>query len=680
MSLRLHIRLLGDFAIVLDGAPVTLPTRKSAALLAILAMPPGAVITRERLAELLWSRSAEAQARGSLRQAVAQLRKALEDDFGTLIETVGPGLRLASPGVEVDAVTLEQALSAGSPADLKLAERLYRGEFLAGLAIEEAPFEDWRATEAERLRRGLLRGLQTLLARHVERGDLEVSLDLGERLVRLEPLAEETYQALMRLHLGRGALGPAMREYQRCRAALAAGLSVAPSAETEALRRAIRARPPTPAADRPSAREESEFGVLPVLAVLPFSDTGETAEDAGRYYFVRGFSEDVVSALARFRSLRVISAQSSFAEADLQASPREIGEALGAHYLLVGSLGRGKERVRLSTELLDVRAGHLVWSDRHEVSTTRLPETRDAIARGVAAALAARIDGDLLRQSMRKPLDSLEVYDCWLRGMARLRLGTPESLVEGRPLFRRALELDPGFARAHSGLSLTYFNDWSCLAWQRWHEDERMAFEHARDGAALDETDHVTHFVLGRVLLYRREFARAEQHLDRAEALNPNDADMLAQLAIADAYLGRPERGSERIALAMRLNPYHDDWYFAYAVYPNFVARRLETAIAFGLKAPHVATDVTAYLASASAHLGQLEAARRHLASFRQMFRRNIIQGREPAAEEPMRWLLHVNPFSRIEDAQFWAEGLGRAGLVIPDDLWRDFPIGPWPG
>lgn len=676
MCARLDIQLLGDFMVERDGAPITLPTRKAAALLAILAMPPGALNTRERLADLLWSRSAEAQARGSVRQAVAQLRKALEDDSGALIETVGPGLRLASPGVEVDAVTLEQALSAGSPADLELAERLYRGEFLAGLAIEEAAFEDWRATEAERLRRLLLRGLQALLAGHVERGDLEASLDLGERLVRLEPLAEETYQALIRLHLDRGALGPAMREYQRCRAALAAGLGVAPSAETEALRRAIRARPPA----TPPAREEAESGALPVLAVLPFSDPGETAEDAGRDYFVRGFTEDVVCALARFRSLRVISAQSSFAEADLQASPREIGDGLGAHYLLVGSLGRGKDRVRLSTELLDVRAGHLVWSDRHDVLTTRLPETRDAIARGVAAALAARIDGDLLRQAMRKPLDSLEVYDCWLRGMARLRQGTPESLVDGRPLFRRALELDPGFARAHSGLSLTYFNEWSCLAWQRWHEDERMAFEHARDGAALDETDHVTHFVLGRVLLYRREFARAERHLDRAEALNPNDADMLAQLAIADAYLGRPERGAERIELALRLNPYHDDWYFAYAVYPNFVARRLETAIAFGLKAPHVATDVTAYLAAASAYLGQMEAARRHLASFREMFRRNIMQGREPTAEAPMRWLLHVNPFSRIEDARFWADGLARAGLVVPDDLWRDFPEGPWPG
>ncbi|MEY6432998.1 BTAD domain-containing putative transcriptional regulator [Thioalkalicoccus limnaeus] len=668
MSARWHIRLLGDFTVERDGIPISLPTRKAAALLAILAMPPGTLVTRERLADLLWSRSAEAQARGSLRQAVAQLRKALDDESGSLVETVGPGLRLASRAVDVDAVTLERALATGAPADLELAGRLYQGEFLAGLSIDEGPFEDWRVAEAARLHRRLVHGLQALLAQHVDRGDLEASLDLGERLVRLDPLAEETYQALLRLHLGRGAPGPAMREYQRCRAALAAGLGVAPSAETEALRRAIRARPP--------AHEETKAGVLPVIAVLPFTDKGEDAE---RGYFAREFTADVVSALARFRSFRVVAAQSSFAEAELPASPREIADALGARYLLLGHLARATDSVRLSTELLDVQAGHLVWSDHDEVATTRLPETRDAIARGVAAALAVRIDGDLLCQAMRKPLDSLEVYDCWLRGMARLRQGTPESLIEGRSLFRRALELDPGFARAHSGLSLTYFNDWSCSAWQRWRDDERMAFEHARDGAALDATDHVTQFVLGRILLYRREFARAEQHLDRAEALNPNDADTLAQLAIADAYMGHPERGAERIDLAMRLNPYHDDWYFACAVYPNFIARRLETAIAFGLKAPHAATDVPAYLAAACAHLGQMDAARRHLASYREMFRRNIMPGREPATDEPMRWLLHVNPFSRIEDAQFWAEGLARAGLVIPDDLWRDFPQGPWP-
>ncbi|MGB5831997.1 MAG: BTAD domain-containing putative transcriptional regulator [Thiohalocapsa sp.] len=677
MSTTLHIQVLGGLRVERNGATIPLPTRKAAALLAIVAMPPGTLITRDRLADLLWSRSAQAQARGSLRQAVAQLRKALGDESGSLIETVGNGLRLASQGVEVDAVTLERALTAGSPADLERAERLHRGEFLEGLAIEEPAFEAWRTTEARRLHLRVLRGLQALLAHQVDQGDLEASLDLGERLVQMEPLAEETYQALMRLHLGRGALGPAMREYQRCRAVLKASLGVGPSVDTEALRQAIRARPPAP--------DATDAGALPVIAVLPFTDAGTdsgggTHEDARGQYFVRGFTEDVVSALSRFRSLRVISAQSSFAEADLQASPREIGEGLGARYLLLGSLGRGKDQMRLCSELLDVRSGHLVWSERDEVSTTRLPETRDAIARGVAAALAARIDGDLLRQAMRKPLDSLEVYDCWLRGMARLREGTPESLAGGRPLFRRALELDPGFARAHSGLSLTYFNEWSCLAWQRWHQDEHMAFEHARDGAALDETDHVTHFVLGRVLLYRREFARAERHMDRAEALNPNDADMLAQLAIADAFIGRAERGIERIDLAIRLNPYHDDWYFAYAVYPNFMAGRLETAIAFGLKAPYVATDVTAYLAAATAQLGQMDAARRHLASFREMFRRNIKQGQEPAADEPMRWLLHVNPFSRIEDARFWAEGLARAGLVVPDDLWRDFPHGPWSG
>jgi hypothetical protein len=125
-----------------------------------------------------------------------------------------------------------------------------------------------------------------------------------------------------------------MREYQRCRAALAAGLGVAPSAETEALRRTIRARPPTPAADRPSAREETSPGPCRFSRSCPSRTQARPPRTQGADYFVRGFTEDVVSALARFRSLRVISAQSSFAEADLQASPREIGEGLGAHYLL----------------------------------------------------------------------------------------------------------------------------------------------------------------------------------------------------------------------------------------------------------------------------------------------------------------------------------------------------------
>ena len=143
------------------------------------------------------------------------------------------------------------------------------------------------------------------------------------------------------------------------------------------------------------------------------------------------------------------------------------------------------------------------------------------------------------------PLRSGDLRPCWLRGMRTMRLGTREADLEARRDFERALSIDPAYARAHSGLSLSYFNDWSCAAWDRWDENERKAFEHALEAARLDEHDHVTHCILGRILVCRREFERAAEHLARALALNPNDPDVLAHLALGRAYLGEPELGLE---------------------------------------------------------------------------------------------------------------------------------------
>ena len=90
----IDIRLLGGFAVSRAGAPITLAGRKTSALLALLALHPGTLLTRERLCDLLWSRSAPEQARGSLRQALAQLRKALDDEAGEIVESCADGLRL----------------------------------------------------------------------------------------------------------------------------------------------------------------------------------------------------------------------------------------------------------------------------------------------------------------------------------------------------------------------------------------------------------------------------------------------------------------------------------------------------------------------------------------------------------------------------------------------------------
>ena len=663
MSTRgtIQIRLLGQLSLLRDCEAVRLATRKATALLAILALRPGAVLPRERLCGLLWSRSAPEQARASLRQALAQLRRDLGDEGADLIEADGDGVRLRAGGVSSDTANLESALESGSSAALERALEIYRGDLLGDFVLDEAPFEDWRQIEGERLRRRTLQVLGRRLAELVETQDVETALALGERLLELDPLAEETHQALIGLDIERGALGSAMRRYQRCREALASGLGVRPSAATEALHQRIRARPVV----------GGESGGPPLVAVLPFESR---STDPGQSYLALGFAEEVIRALARFRSLRVMAAQSSFAALETslpgasRTDPREIGARLGARYVLAGSLAGVGGRLRIGAELLDTASGHCLWSERYDAATAEILGAQDEIARAVAASLAVRIDGDRLRAAAQKPLESLEAYDCWLRGLARLREGTPESLVDARPLFHRALELDPGFARAYTGLSLTHFNEWSCVAWERWDENERRAYDYAEQGARMDDGDHMTHFVLGRILLYRRDFARAERHLARAEALNPNDADMLVQLALSDACLGDAERGIARVPLAMRLNPFHDDWYFPFAAGAFLLARRFEEAIDFALRAPQAATDMHACLACAYALQGKAQEATHHRDAFLGLFRRRITFGRTPGPEEPVRWLMHVNPIRRPEDQELLLDGLARAGFTLPRD------------
>lgn len=119
--------------------------------------------------------------------------------------------------------------------------------------------------------------------------------------------------------------------------------------------------------------------------------------------------------------------------------------------------------------------------------------------------------------------------------------------------FERALETDPSYARGHTGLSPSHFNEWSGQAWPKWDETERLAYDSASRAAALDDGDPMVQ--LGRTLLYRRRFDEAAFHVDRALSLNPNDTDVLVHAAMCRAYLGDGESALALGTRAMRLHP-----------------------------------------------------------------------------------------------------------------------------
>ena len=406
--------------------------------------------------------------------------------------------------------------------------------------------------------------------------------------------------------------------------------------------------------------------IVATIAVAPFENlSGDPSQDA----LARGFVEDVASALSRFGSLEVVYPRAFAAQRPALGGS---DPAASASNILRGSVRRAGDVIRIAVQLLDTHTGRQLWADRHDVTAENLFTVQDQIAEQIASALKIGVDQSRLRAAQRAPLSCLETYDCWLQGFECLKRGTVEADAEARTYFERALEIDPSCARAYAGLSLSHFNEWSCQAWQKWDETERLAYDYACRAARLDDGDAMVQVVLGRILLYRRRFEEAAFHVDRALNLNPNDTDVLVHAGMCRAYLGDGESGLALAKKAMRLNPGFPPWYTAPAGLALFVLGRDADLLTVGARAPiSMFVDVPAFLAASCALTGDLERARFYLREFLSQLGDRITYGRPPDPGEPLRWLLHVNPFRRVEDIDRLDQGLRLAGLEEDPDERR---------
>lgn len=402
------------------------------------------------------------------------------------------------------------------------------------------------------------------------------------------------------------------------------------------------------------------------IAILPFENFSDTADDAR---LAGGFVQDLITEMARFPALGVIAAESVFAVNSVGLDEAGLGRRLKVAYLLKGSVRRSARGLRIAVQLVEAATGKHLWAERYDMPTAELFAMLDEIAAKVANALALRIDQTVLSGSRRRKIPQLAVYECWLRGMECLQMGTVESDEEARVYFEQALAADPHYARAQAGLSLSHFNEWSCQAWECWEAKEKAAYECARRAEALDPDDAIVQVILAKIEQYRRQHAPAEARYRRALQLAPNDAFVAIQLAMGFALLGEAALAAELGTRALVLNPLGPSWCFYYAALPHFVLRDYARAIELGSQTPTIVTDQPAYLAAAHAYLGQGERAEIYAREFRQVFAERIAPGRAAESGERLRWLVHVNPFRREEDLRHFTEGLRLAALGEMDGL-----------
>ena len=240
----LRVTLLGGFeARGGRGERLPITTRKAQGLLAYLAVRPGSAQPRDKLAALLWSESAPADARNNFRQTLFALRQTLGPASRALRVTVD-GIALDDTLVDVDVRRLERLVARGHPAALAAATDVYRGDFLEGLRLDESAFEEWLLRERERLREVAL-AAHARLFRHQRPRDPDAAMRTGLRLLTLDPLQEPVHRALMQLFADAGRRPAALRQYQVCVDVLRRELDVEPESATKALYQTIlRAAPP----------------------------------------------------------------------------------------------------------------------------------------------------------------------------------------------------------------------------------------------------------------------------------------------------------------------------------------------------------------------------------------------------------------------------------------------------
>jgi DNA-binding SARP family transcriptional activator/energy-coupling factor transporter ATP-binding protein EcfA2 len=233
---RLIVTLLGGFRARLDPpAPLTLPTRKARALLAYLALPAGTAHPRDKLATLLWGSTAETTARSSLRQTLYALRKCLRAADPQPLALDGETVLLHPDAVTVDVHEFERCAAEADPASLARASACYQGDFLAGFAVDEPPFEDWLIGQRERLREMAVRALSALLVAERRTGATDAAIQTALRLLELDPLQEPVHRALMEIYVETGRRASALRQYQLCVAMLQREVRAEPEPETKAL-------------------------------------------------------------------------------------------------------------------------------------------------------------------------------------------------------------------------------------------------------------------------------------------------------------------------------------------------------------------------------------------------------------------------------------------------------------
>jgi adenylate cyclase len=357
-------------------------------------------------------------------------------------------------------------------------------------------------------------------------------------------------------------------------------------------------------------------GSKPAIAILPLVNQ---SDDPARDYFAEGLTQDIINALGRFPELTVMSWNAVAAFKGKPVNPQEIARSLMVRYQVEGGVLQTGDRVRVTAQLVDTE-GRVLWSGRYDEPLAGLFALQDKITTQIAGALAIRVAEVEQRRVLAKPTESLEAYDYVLRARPALQRPTRANIVEARDALGHAIKLDPNYASAYAALAETYF-----LATSMGWAEAPAAFldraeEMANKALSIDESEVRARVILGRIHIFYRHYDQAKAEMDRAVAINPNDAHAIAGRGNVDMWQGQTDAAIEALETAQRIDPElnaTDRFALSLAYY---LKGRYDAAIAqaeLNLRKTAAANFSRVVLAASYAQNGQAEDAARVAAAIR---------------------------------------------------------------
>lgn len=662
-SSALQVRLLGPLAIWQNGALLALPaSRKVRALFGYLALAPQPV-ARTRLCELLWD--VPNDPRGELRWCLSKIRHLIDGAGRQRVCAQSDTVRLDLADCSVDAREIAHASQAGikslDPAQARALAALFESDLLDGLEIERCPaFGNWLVAQRRRFHSIHIALLERLVASGEDQGDgyLERWLELAPFDLQAHGFLLERLARNGQHRDGDAHLAAASRLFE------AEGFDAAPLRLAWAEARVTSADRPRAAVatrvDLPSAAladEREGVGILAhraSIAVMPFIDQSIAAgEDGGA---AAALAHDVITRLAKLRSLFVIAQGSVFRLHDRHIGPEQAGRMLKVAYVVSGSLRRQGGRLTITVELAETEGGRIVWAEIFNRTTDDTFVVLDEIGDRIVGCVASEIEAAERNRAILKPPNGLDAWEAHHRGLWHMYRFNQADNDKARDFFERAIRLDPTFARAYAGLSFTHFQN-AFQGWTARAPQIDRAFETAGQSLMVDDRDPAAHWAMGRALWLRGRNDQSILELEQAIELSPNFAQGHYALAFVHSQAGDATAAIASSDHSRQLSPYDPMLFGMLGTRAMALVRlgRFDEAADWAIRAaarPNAHAQILAIAALSLGLAGRFDEAQAHLAAIRRALPHYRI--------EDFLTAMHFTP----EGAQLFRDGGRKIGLI----------------